>query len=148
MRGTWWKRGAALAVVGGVACAGLVLEQAKAALPDEPCNANGVNVCRDVVLVNQSQNIRGVQIIGLLSQGPDSPDQVLSACLPVDPNAQASGQYANLATYLALQVYSTSDCSDAGRRLGHKPGVVPPPNSVTVPEHGTVRISFDDTGPV
>lgn len=139
------RKTAAFIAVGGVACAGLVLGQANAAAPSEPCDANGVNVCREMVVTNKTTDIRGVQVIGLMSQGPESPDKVLSNCLPVAPNSQASGQYANLAAYVALQVYTTSDCSDAGSRRGGDTGTVPPGNVVTVPESGPLHITFDDT---
>lgn len=139
------RKTAAIVAVGGVACAGLVLGQANASMSSEPCDANGVDVCRTVVVTNKTTDIRGVQVIGLMSQGPDSPDKVLSKCLPVAPDSQASGQYANLASYVALQVYRTSDCSDAGSRRGGDTGTVPPGNVVNVPERGPLYITFDDT---
>lgn len=139
------RRVAALMVAGGIACAGLVFDHANAAMPNDPCDSGSYNSCREVILTNQTADIKGVQIIGLMAQGPESPDQVLSACLPVAPNTTASGQYSSLAAYLALQAYSTSDCSDAGRRLGGDTGTVPPGNIVTVPESGPAHVTFNDT---
>jgi hypothetical protein len=43
--------------------------RANVAMPSDPCDANGVNAGREVVLMNQSANTRGAQSIGLMTRG-------------------------------------------------------------------------------
>jgi hypothetical protein len=131
------RTAAGLAIAGSLAGTALVAGQAHAALPGDPCTRTNIP-CRDVTLTNQSTTLRGVQLVGLWGGGPNTPDRVLTGCVPIEPGTTTSARFAPLATYVALQVYPTADCAGDGSRVGSWP-------AVTDPGTGTLSITFNQS---